>query len=53
MLVLVGLPGGMVGTFSAGYIFDILGRRVTLFLVFLVGSSFVFLIPYTSPNVYP
>ena len=53
LLVLVGLPGGAIGTFTSGYIFDILGRKVTLFTVFFVGSGLVATIPYTSPVVIP
>ena len=52
-LVLAGFPGAMVGTFSAGYLFDIMGRKVTLFSTFIAGSVFVFCIPYTSPSVFP
>ena len=52
-LVLAGFPGAMVGTFSAGYLFDIMGRKITLFSTFLAGSIFVFIIPYTAPSVFP
>ena len=52
-LVLAGFPGAMVGTFSAGYLFDIMGRKITLFSSFIVGSIFVFVIPYTAPSVFP
>ena len=52
-LVLAGFPGAMLGTFSAGYLFDIMGRRITLFAAFLSGSIFVFVIPYTAPSVFP
>lgn len=43
----------MVGTLTAGYLFDTVGRRVTLFCCFFFGSCFVLCIPYTSPNVFP
>ena len=52
-LVLSSYPGAMVGTLSAGYFFDILGRRVTLFTAFFLGSCLVFCIPYTATNVWP
>ena len=52
-LVLLGFPGAMVGTFMAGYLFDILGRRLTLFLSFFLSSCCLLAIPYTAPNVYP
>ena len=53
MLVLVGFPGAMLWTFFAGYLFDIFGRKLTLFTTFLAGSLFTFSIPYTAPNVVP
>ena len=52
-LVLVGFPGAILGTFGAGYLFDIVGRRITLFCTFFFGSCFVFAIPYTAPNILP
>ena len=52
-LVLVGYPGAMLGTFCAGYLYDTVGRRFTLFFAFFTGSCFVFAIPYTAPNVIP
>ena len=53
LLILVALPGAMIGTFAGGYIFDIVGRRMTLFACFFGGSLFVFIIPFTAPNVVP
>lgn len=52
-LVLVSYPGAIIGTLSAGYFYDILGRRITLFTSFFLGSILVFCIPYTAPNVFP
>ena len=52
-LVLMGFPGAMFGTLCAGYLFDTVGRRITLFCAFFFGSCFVLCIPYTSPNVWP
>lgn len=52
-LVLAGFPGAMLGTFFAGYLFDILGRKITLISTFIAGSVFVFVIPYTAPSVFP
>jgi MFS family permease len=43
----------MLGTFFAGYLFDILGRKITLFSAFIVGSVLVLTIPYTAPSVFP
>ena len=53
MLVLVGFPGAIVGTFAAGYLFDIFGRRMTLFTTFFLGSCFVYSIPWTAPSILP
>ena len=52
-IVLVSFPGAMIGTLGAGYLFDILGRKLTLFGAFFLGSIFVFCIPYTAPNIWP
>ena len=43
----------MVATFTAGYIFDIVGRRLTLCFSFLLGSIFLVFMPYMAPNVFP
>ena len=52
-IVLVSFPGAMVGTLGAGFLFDILGRKLTLTGAFFFGSCFVFMIPYTAPNIWP
>ena len=52
-LVIAGIPSAIVSSFGAGYLFDIFGRRATLFVVFFIGAGLVSAIPYTSPNVYP
>ena len=36
-LTFVGLPFAVLSTFFAGYLYDILGRRKTLFLAFCSG----------------
>ena len=43
----------MCGTFCAGYLFDIIGRKLTLFLAFFLGAGLLFCIPYTAPSVFP
>ena len=53
MLVLSGFPCAIVGTFMAGYLFDIFGRRLTLFIAFFMGSIGVSLVPWTSPSIFP
>ena len=52
-LISYSLPGAMIATFFIGYIYDILGRRWTLFLSFATTSVLVFFVPYTSPVVWP
>ncbi len=36
-----------------GYIFDIVGRKISLTISIGLLSGVVFLTPYTSPDVYP
>ena len=51
--MVVGFPGAIIGTFCAGYVFDIMGRKITLVSAFMGGAALLFAIPYTSPNVFP
>jgi MFS family permease len=53
LLIFCSLPGAIVGTFFVGYLFDILGRRITLFVSFFIGSILLAIIPWTKPNVLP
>lgn len=43
----------MIATFFVGYIFDILGRKLTLFFAFALTSIMMFFIPRMSPVVFP
>ena len=52
-LSLWGYPFAMAGTFTSGYVYDIVGRRLTLFLSFSIGAALIFFIPYTAPHVFP
>ena len=52
-LSLWGFPFAIAGTLTSGYIYDIFGRRLTLFTAFAVGSILVLFVPYTSPHVFP
>lgn len=47
------LPFAIIGTAFVGYLYDILGRRVTLFLSFFIGSILIAFVPWTSPYVFP
>ena len=50
-LSLWGFPFAIIGTLVNGYIFDIVGRRLTLFIAFSLESILTFLIPYTPPHL--
>ena len=52
-LSLWGYPFAIVSTFTSGYIYDIFGRRLTLFLSFAIAAFLTFWIPYSSPHVFP
>ena len=52
VLIFASLPGAIIGTFFIGFVFDILGRKWTLFTSFFVGSLLLAAIPWTSPKVY-
>lgn len=51
-LVFWSLPMAIVGTFATGYVFDIMGRRLTLFLSFMVCVVLTAIVPYMK-TVYP
>ena len=53
LLIFVSLPGAIIGTAFIGYIYDIVGRRFTLFTSFFVGSLLIAVVPWTSPYVVP
>lgn len=53
MLIFVSLPFAIIGTFFVGFLYDILGRRVTLFVSFVLGSVLIAFVPQTSPSVIP
>ena len=45
-------PFAMVGVFASGYVYDIIGRKWTLFVSFAMASFFIFLIPHTAPHLF-
>jgi MFS family permease len=49
-LTIWSLPFSMITTFFVSYIFEILGRRTTLFMSFFLTSIIFYLLPYTAPN---
>jgi MFS family permease len=53
LLIFVSLPGAIIGTFFVGYVYDIVGRRLTLFFSFFIGSLLIGIVPLTSPYVVP
>jgi len=44
------IPFSMATTFFASYMFEILGRKMTIGLSFLATSLVFFVIPYSAPN---
>lgn len=53
LLIFVSLPFAIIGTAFVGFLYDILGRRLTLFLSFFIGSLLTAFVPWTSPYVFP
>ena len=49
-LTIYSLPFSLVTTFCMSYIYEILGRKLTLFLSFLTTSVVFYFLPYTSPS---
>ena len=52
-LISFSLPPAMISMFFVGYLYDILGRRFTLFTSFAATSILMFFIPHMSPIVFP
>lgn len=52
-LISYSLLPSMVATFFVGFIYDIVGRRWTLYLSFMISSTLMFFIPRTAPVVFP
>jgi len=52
VLIFASLPGAIIGTFFIGFVFDILGRKMTLFVSFFLGSLLLAAIPWTAPKLY-
>lgn len=49
-LTIYSLPVSMVTTFFISYIFEILGRKTTLFLSFFLTAIVLFMFPRTAPH---
>ena len=49
-LLFYSLPGATVATILAGYTYDIMGRRLTLFTGFFMASAMIAVVPFTSPK---
>ena len=43
----------IAGTIVIGYIYDLVGRRITILTANLLGGLLVLLIPFFAPNVFP
>lgn len=49
-LTIYSLPFSMVTTFFVSYLYEILGRKITLFMSFFLTSIIFYILPYTAPN---
>lgn len=49
-LTIYSIPFSLVTTFFVSYIYEILGRKITLFMSFFLTSIIFYYLPYTSPN---
>lgn len=47
------LPFQILMTFVGGFLYDIFGRRITIFISFFGCGISCFFVPYTYPNIYP
>jgi len=43
----------MLSTFLAGFLYDIIGRRLTLYLAFATTSILLYFVPHMAPVVFP
>ena len=43
----------MIIVLISGFVFDIIGRRKTLFISFLIAGSASIVMPLATPSVYP
>ena len=43
----------MILVLFAGFLYDIIGRRKTLFVSFMVSAAMAFIMPFTAPSLYP
>ena len=44
------LPFSIAMTFLSSYLFEILGRKITIFSSFFLTTIVLFIFPYTAPN---
>jgi MFS family permease len=49
-LTIYSLPFSMLTTFFVSYVYEILGRKSTLFMSFFLTSIVFYFLPYTAPN---
>lgn len=52
-LISYSLPPAVISTFFVGYLYDILGRRLTLFFSFTITSILMIFIPHMAPVIFP
>ena len=49
-LTIYSLPGTIITVIFAGYIYELFGRRITIFLSFFITAGFYIWVPYTAPS---
>ena len=50
-ILLAAITCGLCWVMIAGYIYDLAGRKMPIFLAGAIGSGFLVLCPYTSPSI--
>ena len=50
LLTIYSIPFGMVTTFFMSYVYEIIGRKFTIFLSFFTTAILFYLLPHTAPN---
>lgn len=53
MLISYSMPPAMISTFLVGFLYDIIGRRLTLYLAFAGSSVLIYFVPHMAPVVFP
>jgi MFS family permease len=52
-LISFSLPPALIFTMLSGYVYDIVGRRLTIYVSFALASTLIYFVPHMAPNVFP